>query len=118
MAAGNLAAPIDLQTGKVNGPGVYSDITKEEQHVHPITQVAIVDFQVPFWNEILALTKQAALLYPQNRSIGWDVAVTSTGPELIEGNHDWCKLVWQLPVNKGLKHILDDHKKKLVKALT
>jgi len=27
----------------------------------------------------------------------------------IEGNHDWCKLVWQLPVNKGLKSMLEDN---------
>jgi hypothetical protein len=35
--------------------------------------------------------------------------VTEQGPGLIEGNHDWCKLVWQLPVNKGLKPILENH---------
>ena len=49
----------------------------------------------------LALT--AARHQPQNRSIGWDIAVTPHGPGLIEGNHDWCKLVWQLPVGRGLK---------------
>ena len=35
------------------------------------------------------------------------------GPELIEGNHDWCKLLWQLPVNKGLKHVLEKYKNEL-----
>jgi len=34
--------------------------------------------------------------------------VTENGPGLIEGNHDWCKLVWQLPVGEGLKHLLDE----------
>jgi hypothetical protein len=35
-----------------------------------------------------------------------DIAITNRGPELIEGNHDWCKLLWQLPAKKGLKHML------------
>jgi hypothetical protein len=107
MAAGNLAAQIDEQSGIINGYGVYSDITKSAEKIHPITGVSIEGFQVPFWNEILVMVKNAALAHPQNRSIGWDVVVTSKGPGLIEGNHDWCKLVWQLPVNKGLKKLID-----------
>lgn len=103
MAVGNLAAPIDEVTGIINGPGVYSDITKQDESIHPVTGVSIVGFQIPFWQETLNLVKEAALAHPQNRSIGWDVVITEKGPGLIEGNHDWCKLLWQLPVKKGLK---------------
>jgi len=106
MAAGNVAAPIDTATGIVNGPGVYSDITKKPETIHPVTQTPIEGFVVPFWNECVQLAQSAALLHPQNRSIGWDIVVTPEGPGLIEGNHDWCKLVWQLPVNQGLKEML------------
>lgn len=109
MAAGNLAAPIDQETGVVKGPGVYSDITKQDQVIHPITGVAIEGFQVPFWKECLDMANQAALKHPQNRSIGWDIVITKNGPGLIEGNHDWCKLLWQLPVKKGLKPYLSKH---------
>ena len=55
--------------------------------------------------------KKAALLHPQNRSIGWDIVITAKGPGFIEGNHDWCKLLWQLPVKKGMKSVLDAYKK-------
>lgn len=109
MAAGNLAAPIDITTGRVSGPAVYSDITKREAENHPITRAAIVGFQVPFWQETLQMVRKAAELYPENRSIGWDVAISSKGPELIEGNHNWCKLLWQLPVKKGLKAELEKY---------
>ena len=109
MAAGNLAAPIDEATGAVNGPAVYSDITKPECAVHPVTDVKIEGFQVPFWDETLEMVKRAAKLHPQNRSIGWDVVITEQGPGLIEGNHDWCKLLWQLPVQKGLKLMLEQY---------
>ena len=107
MAAGNIAAPIDEATGTLSGPAVYSDITKEEQLYHPVTGVKIPGFQIPFWEETLEMVKSAALLHPENRSIGWDVVITEQGPGLIEGNHDWCKLLWQLPVQKGLKSVLN-----------
>jgi Sugar-transfer associated ATP-grasp len=103
LGAGNLAAPVNLDTGVVSGPAIYSDITKSDQVAHPISGVNIIDFELPHWDEVLKMIKQAALLYPKNRSVGWDVAITEAGPELIEGNHNWCKLLWQLPVKKGLK---------------
>ncbi|MBW6492540.1 MAG: hypothetical protein K0B15_15250 [Lentimicrobium sp.] len=106
MAAGNLAAPLDLETGTVTGPGVYSDIAKKDESFHPVTGYAIEGFKVPFWEETLKMVTDAALLSTANRSVGWDVAITSQGPELIEGNHNWCKLLWQLPVKKGLKEML------------
>lgn len=109
MAAGNIAAPIDDATGILTGPGVYSDITRPEEYKHPVTGIPIVGFRIPFWDEILKLVKEASLAHIQNRSIGWDIAVTEKGPDLIEGNHDWCKLVWQLPVKKGLKPVLEKH---------
>ena len=106
LAAGNLAAPVDDQTGKVTGPGVYSDITPES--VHPITGTSIEGFRIPYWPDCVQMALEAQQLYTENRSIGWDIAVTPDGPGLIEGNHDWCKLVWQLPVGRGLKPLLDD----------
>ncbi len=109
MASGNFAAAIDIKPGIVNTPGVYSDITKDDVTVHPVTGVDIVGFQVPYWPEIISMVKKAAVHAPENRSIGWDVAVTENGPGLIEGNHDWCKLVWQLPIKQGLKPVLKNH---------
>ena len=107
LAAGNLAAPIDQETGLINGPGIYSDITRKPETVHPVTGVPIEGFQIPFWKETLEMVEKASRLHPENRSIGWDIAITAEGPDLIEGNHDWCKLVWQLPVRRGLKPMLD-----------
>ncbi len=113
MAAGNIAAPIDDNTGIVTGPGVYSDITKSDTDIHPVTKTQITGFHVPFWAETLEMIKKATMSFKECRSIGWDIAITENGPELIEGNHDWCKLVWQLPVKKGLKPVLERHLKEL-----
>lgn len=110
LAAGNTAAPIDIATGQVNGPGVFSDITKEDVFRHPVTQTEIVGFTIPYWQQTIAMIKEAALKNKTNRSVGWDIAITEQGPELIEGNHNWCKLLWQLPVHKGLKADIEKYK--------
>jgi hypothetical protein len=109
MAAGNLVATIDEVTGIVIGPGYFSDITKTPVHIHPITGVPIVGFCIPHWKDCLDLAKKVALHHPENRSVGWDIAIMGNEPDLIEGNHDWCKLVWQMPVNKGLKPTLEPY---------
>lgn len=103
MAAGNPAATINIETGVVDGPGVFSDISREPVTVHPVTGIAITGFKVPYWPEIKQMMEKAVFVAPENRSVGWDVAITEKGPELIEGNHNWCKLLWQLPAEKGMK---------------
>lgn len=110
LASGNIACSIDLNTGKIDGDGVYSNITKESETHHPVTGIELKGFQIPMWQEIMDTTKKIALYRPENRGVGWDVALTENGPDFIEGNHNWCKILWQLPVNEGLKHVLDSYK--------
>lgn len=109
MAMGNIAAPIDILSGKIISEGVYQSLDKSPEKYHPITKEPIVGFQVPFWNELLDLTRQAALFNKKNRSIGWDIAITNEGVSLLEGNHNWCKLLWQLPLQEGRKADLQRH---------
>lgn len=109
LSVGNAAASIDLKTGIVDRKAVYGDFTKKDIDVHPISGVRIVGFKIPFWEECIQLVKNAALHSLENKSIGWDVAVTDNGPILIEGNHNWGRTLWQLPVNKGLKKVLDQY---------
>lgn len=109
LASGNIACPIDINTGIINGLGVYSDPTKHSVEFHPVTNVKLIGFQLPMWEKILELVKQTALHRPENKGIGWDIAITPEGPEVIEGNHNWCKILWQLPVNTGLKSKLEEY---------
>lgn len=106
MAMGNIAAPIDLETGKIKGKGVYQDITREPVAQHPVTGVKLIGYQIPYWKEVLELCTEAALYNTNNKSIGWDVAIRASGPSFLEGNHNWCKLLWQLPIGHGMKHVL------------
>ena len=98
----NFGVPIDLNTGKTNGPGVYLNITKPFVYQHPITNIPVLDFEIPFWKECMQLVVDAAKLVPENRSIGWDVGISADGPLLIEGNHNWNNLSL-VPGHKGYK---------------
>jgi len=107
--AGNIAAPVNLLTGIIEGKGFYKDIIKPDEIKHPITGVEIIGFQIPYWKEALQLAKDAALYNKRNRSIGWDIAITDYGPDLIEGNHNWDKVFWQLSVKRGLKSLIEPY---------
>lgn len=103
LGAGNFAVAIDEKNGVVTSNGIYSDITKKNVSFHPVTKVKLKGFQIPHWRLAIDTVKEAAIKFPQNKSIGWDVAITDNQIDLIEGNHNWCKLLYQLPVNRGLK---------------
>lgn len=106
-----MAAAIDMQSGTILTPAVLKDNFSKPISVHPKTGVPIVGFHIPYWKEVIQLAKNAALKEPQNKSIGWDIVVTESGPGLIEGNHNWNRDIYQMPVNKGLKPVLDEYLK-------
>ena len=106
MSTGGIAAKIDFNTGRVVGPGTSFDITFPDCYIHPVSNKEIVGFEVPFWSEIVDLCKKAALVHPENKSVGWDVAINEHKPVLIEGNHNWGARLWQIPEKEGKKNIL------------
>lgn len=53
---------------------------------HPKTSKEFVGFKVPFYNEIIKLVKEASLIVPEIRYVGWDIAISDKGPLIIEGN--------------------------------
>lgn len=82
--AGGMTAKVDSITGQV----ITNAVDKSGQLYahHPVTGVALKGFQIPLWQEAVALAKTAALQFPRVRYVGWDVAVTPSGPALVEGN--------------------------------
>jgi hypothetical protein len=43
----------------------------------------------------MVLVKRAALTLPWCNGVGWDVAITPTGPMLVEGNGQWNPSIGQ-----------------------
>lgn len=55
---------------------------------HPVTGTSIVGFQVPLFDEVLAFVDTLARVVPQIPYVGWDIAITPSGPVVIEGNYN------------------------------
>ena len=54
--------------------------------VHPVTGVAFKGFQIPFWVETIEMMKKAVPEASYISNIGWDVAITNSGPVIVEAN--------------------------------
>ena len=109
LSSGGITCKVDVDSGKVDSLGYSFDITQPLCEVHPVSGVKLIGFQIPFWQEVKEMCLKAAAKYPDNRSVGWDVAITKEGPLLIEGNHDWGARVWQMPAGCGLKKLLEHY---------
>jgi len=93
--AGGMAAPIDLETGIIQ----YAAFDKDSNYydTHPATGCAIAGYPLPYWQESLAMCLEATKIVPQLGYVGWDIAVSEDGPQLIEGNHYPGHDILQMP---------------------
>lgn len=108
FSAKGVAATIDLQTGIIKNPLVCRDFRIQyEDGRHPVTGKNIIGTALPYWEELKEMVTKAALVIPLVRTVGWDVAITETGPYLLEGNDNWSQNVWQKTSGKGRKADLD-----------
>ncbi|GHU72897.1 hypothetical protein AGMMS49992_09860 [Clostridia bacterium] len=81
---GGMAAPIDLNTGKLSAVG--ADKAGRAFETHPLTGTRIPGFQIPFFQEAVDMCLKAMRVKPRVRFVAWDVAVTADSPLFIEGN--------------------------------
>ena len=93
--AGGMVTPLDPLSGVIRCPARDKAGTLYERH--PVTGTTFAGTAVPMWPEVLSLLKEAALVEPEVRYVGWDVAVTPDGPLLVEGNHYPGHDIYNLP---------------------
>ena len=88
---GNLIARIDLVRGELGDSwGSASDgVGLARVALHPGTGVPFDGFRLPLWEEAKSLVEKAAILFLPMRCLGWDVALTPSGPVLVEANMWW-----------------------------
>jgi len=63
--------------------------------LHPVTGYKFEGLKIPYMKEVIEFCKKAALEVPNIRFIGFDIAVTKNGPELIEVNPYPCYTNYQ-----------------------
>ena len=98
--SGGLFAEIDLEKGVVIGDAITE--TGERYAVHPDTGVKISGFAIPHWQELLKLSRQLAEMLPEQKYVGWDLALTDEGWVVVEGNSR-AQFVNQYPDRNGMR---------------
>ena len=53
---------------------------------HPMAKIKFSTVKVPFVKESFEMALKAALVVPEMRYVGWDIAITPNGPVIMEGN--------------------------------
>jgi Sugar-transfer associated ATP-grasp len=93
---------VDPETGVLGEGRFYYLHDPTPYRTHPDTGVPFYGVQLPDFAEALALVRKAAMAVPMARTIGWDVAFTTDGPVLVEGNAAWGVRSVQYASQKGL----------------
>ena len=88
-AAGGLIVRIDLERGELRGDGFFKPGGGGRTPIHPSSGVRFDGFALPHFTAAMAMVKRLHEYLPQIYSIGWDVAIGTDGPIIVEGNDDW-----------------------------
>ena len=99
---GGILAGIDEVTGIVNTCAV--DKSNHKFTIHPTTNVPIVGFQVPQWEELRKMVYELALVMPEVRYVGWDLALTKENGWVVVECNPWGEFIGQQwPRRHGLR---------------
>jgi len=82
--SGGVGYNVDMNTGTIDRLG--RDKQNNEYLKHPGSNVTMPGFVLPRIDEIRSLVKEMAMVKPEARYVGWDLAITQDGIDLIEMN--------------------------------
>jgi len=81
---GGVAIGIKINTGKFLK--FAHDFKSKVHEVHPTSGFRFEGFQVPLWNDVIELAQKTQKSFSCNKIIGHDIAITESGPIIIELN--------------------------------
>lgn len=88
FTAGGIAAGVDPETGTL-GTAIAKGIRGGLLYNHPDTGTEIAGQRLFGWQEMKELCVRAHDAFRVPWSVGWDVAMTPSGPVMLEGNTIW-----------------------------
>ena len=86
LHSGGLAAAVDTLTGTVTTAAINNELKRFDRH--PTTNEKFIGFTIPYWDQAIEVVLKAAKEIPELRYVGWDLAFSNEGVELLEANHD------------------------------
>lgn len=86
---GGLAVAVDLESGCLGEYAYYKPEYGTRTKIHPDSEIEFSSFTIPFFKEAKEQAIKLHSMIPTVQSIGWDIAISVSGPVFIEGNDNW-----------------------------
>ena len=104
--AGGICASVDPETGVIRTDGFREDGTCYA--AHPDSGVVFKGTRLPRWDELVSLVEELARVVPEQKYVGWDLALTPEGWCMIEGNDRAMFTAVQMCEQKGLRPVIEE----------
>jgi hypothetical protein len=98
---GNLACNLDVKTGQILMARTKSPLETTDHEVHPETGTPLIGKTLPHWDGLLEMARGCAEIFAPVRYQSMDIAITESGPVLIEINTGGGFDLPQLASGKG-----------------
>jgi hypothetical protein len=85
--AGGVTCGIDLASGRLRGTGLRGADVLTRVDYSPLAGQPLAEVAIPYWSEALHACCKLHDRSAWPPEIGWDVAITTDGPVMIEANH-------------------------------
>jgi len=83
-STGGITCSVNYKLGIIDSAG--KSISGNTYLIHPISQMLLLGYPIPYWEGIEQYINEITKVEPKARYVGWDIAITDSGFELIEGN--------------------------------
>lgn len=97
---GGIACPINVETGKLGR--LAFGMGCREYEIHPFSKIRFEGYPIPKFFECVELVKRLSMEEPEARYVGWDLAITPSGIELLEANIPPGEDITQLAMGHGI----------------
>ena len=104
--AGGICASVDPETGVIRTDGYREDGTVYS--FHPDSGMVFKGTQLPRWDELISLVAELARVVPEQKYVGWDLALTPNGWCMVEGNDRAMFTAVQMCEQKGLRPVIEE----------
>lgn len=84
VCTGGIVCAIDPISGRIDSTA--KNHVGAEFAIHPNSKVDLLGYQIPQWEECLNITEKLTKVYLEARYVGWDLAITTKGIDVLEGN--------------------------------
>lgn len=99
--AGGIYANINIDYGIIQSDA--KNYNNKHYTLHPTTNIQIIGFKLPEWNNAIELIKNMAVHKQGATLVSWDIAYSDKGWVMIEGNANGDWSIIQSNLEKGIK---------------